>query len=419
MNQHLRSLIIILVVLAIALIQPIYRLAKKFEIVTLGLDLKGGVSVLLAAKPAPDQRITPEDMSALIEVIRNRIDPQGQKEIVLSLVGAQRVLVQVPGEKDPQKILKLIGETALLEWIDAGDTPLEEGTDISNRTDLKVIFTGRDLADAYLARDARGRPAVGFTFKADAAERFGEFTANNVNKYLAVALDKRIITSPIIRTAIWGGRGIIEGNFNLDEASLLARQLKGGALPVPVTVLENRVVGPTLGKESIEKSMKAGIWAMVAILVFMLVFYLLPGAIADFALLLYAVLVVGYLSLFNVTLTLPGIAGVLLSIGMAIDANIIIFERLKEEIAWGKTLSSAIEAAFARAWIAILDGNLTTLIAAVILFFFGTGPIKGFAITLSVGIIISMFSAVFVTKFILGFVALKIRRVGLYVWGER
>jgi len=190
-------------------------------------------------------------------------------------------------------------------------------------------------------------------------------------------------------------------------------------LPVPVTVLENRVVGPTLGKESIEKSMKAGIWAMVAILVFMLVFYLLPGAIADFALLLYAVLVVGYLSLFNVTLTLPGIAGVLLSIGMAIDANIIIFERLKEEIAWGKTLSSAIEAAFARAWIAILDGNLTTLIAAVILFFFGTGPIKGFAITLSVGIIISMFSAVFVTKFILGFVALKIRRVGLYVWGER
>ncbi len=413
MSERIRNLLIILVVTIIALIQPLYQLSIKGDIVTLGLDLKGGVSVLLQANPPMGQAVNPEDMNGLIEVIRNRIDPQGQKEIILSLVGTDRVLVQVPGEKDPEGILKLIGETALLEWIDAGDTFLEKGTDITDK-DLKVIFTGRDLADASLARDSFGRPAVGFRFKDEAAERFGEYTANNVGRYLAVALDKKIITSPVINSPIWGGQGIIEGGFNLEEASLLARQLKGGALPVPVVVLENRVVGPSLGKESIDTSLKAGAYAFIAILLFMLILYRLPGLVANLALCLYVVLVIGYTSLLNVTLTLPGIAGILLSIGMAIDANIIIFERLKEELSWGKTLKAAVETAFARAWIAILDGNLTTLIAAVILFFFGTGPVKGFAITLSIGILLSMFSAVFVTRFALVNTALKVRSIRLY-----
>ncbi len=414
MSSQVRSLIIILVVFLVSLVQPLYqKFYVKGDIVTLGLDLKGGVSVLLKANPPKGSVVTSEDMSGLIEVIRNRLDPQGQKEIILTLVGQDRVLVQVPGEKDPENILKLIGETALLEWIDAGSTPLQEDTVISDK-DVKVVFTGKDLANAYLARDERGAPAVGFEFKAGAAEKFGEFTANNVGKYLAVALDKRIITSPVIESPIWGGRGIIRGNFNIEEASLLARQLKGGALPVPVVVLENRVVGPSLGKESIETSLRAGFYAFIAIFLFMVILYRLPGFISALALCLYSVLVVGYTSLLNVTLTLPGIAGILLSIGMAIDANIIIFERLKEELAWGKTLSAAIEAAFVRAWVAILDGNLTTLIAAVILFFFGTGPIKGFAITLSIGILLSMFSAVFVTKYFLSLIALRFRRLTLY-----
>jgi len=224
-----------------------------------------------------------------------------------------------------------------------------------------------------------------------------------------------VISCPVINGPIWGGRGIIEGGgFNVENATLLARQIKGGALPIPVQELESRVVGPSLGQESIDASVVAGIGGFIVILLFMILLYRLPGFVSNLALALYVVLLVGYLSLFNVTLTLPGIAGIILSIGMAIDANIIIFERLKEELAWGKTLGAAMEAAFARAWIAILDGNLTTLIAALILFFFGTGPVKGFAITLSLGILISMFSAVFVTRFILEFVTMRFKKLGLY-----
>jgi len=274
--------------------------------------------------------------------------------------------------------------------------------------------SGKDVNKAFVTRDQRGRPAVAFSLKKEGAEKFGQFTANNVDKYLAIALDHRIISSPVIRTAIWGGNGIIEGSFSIEEANLLAMQIQGGALPVPVTVLENRVVGPTLGKESIDTSLVAGVIGFLVILAFMLLAYRLPGLVADMALLLYVVLVLGFISLFNVTLTLPGIAGILLSIGMAIDGNVIIFERLKEEIAWGKTLSAAVDAAFARAWVAILDGNMTTLIGALVLFFFGTGPVKGFAIPLSIGVLLSMFSAVFVSRYILTLVALKIKRIALY-----
>lgn len=413
MNQRLTNLFIILVVLLVAVAQPLWRHYYAMDVITLGLDLKGGVSVLLKAQPPEAQKLKPEDVAGLVEVIRNRVDPQGQKEVVITVVGTDRVLVQLPGEKDPDKILKLIGETALLEWVDAADKPLEQGTDITE-LGLNVIVSGRDVKRAFVTRDSRGRPAVAFQLKKEGAEKFGQFTANNVGKYLAIALDHRIISSPVIRTAIWGGNGIIEGRFSMEEANLLARQIQGGALPVPVTVLENRVVGPTLGQESINTSLAAGIGGFIIILLFMLLIYRLPGLVADLALLLYVILVLGYISLFNVTLTLPGIAGILLSIGMAIDGNVIIFERLKEEIAWGKTLSAAVDAAFARAWVAILDGNMTTLIGALVLFFFGTGPVRGFAITLSIGVVLSMFSAVFVSRYILSLIALKVKRIPLY-----
>jgi len=414
MNQRLTNLLIIVAVLLVSLVQPLWRYYyARTDVITLGLDLKGGVSVLLKAQPPEGEELKPEDVGGLVEVIRNRVDPQGQKEVVITIVGTDRVLVQLPGEKDPEKILRLIGETALLEWVDAADKPLEQGTDITG-LGLNVIVSGKDVNRAFVSRDSRGRPAVAFQLKTEGAERFGQFTANNIDKYLAIALDHRIISSPVIRSAIWGGSGIIEGQFSIEEANLLARQIQGGALPVPVTVMENRVVGPTLGKESINTSLVAGIIGFTVILLFILLMYRLPGLVADFALLLYVVLVLGYTSLLNVTLTLPGIAGILLSIGMAIDGNVIIFERLKEEIAWGKTLSAAVDAAFARAWVAILDGNMTTLLGALVLFFFGTGPVKGFAITLSIGVVLSMFSAVFVSRYILSLVALKVKRIVLY-----
>lgn len=413
-KRQANYLLLILVVLVLALVQPIWRIAQRFEVITLGLDLKGGVSVLLRAEPEGGKALAPEDLTSLMEVLRKRVDPQGQKEVVITVVGNDRVLVQVPGEKDPNAVLQLIGKTALLEFVHAGKEPLEEGDSIAD-LNLPVVVTGRDLADAYPTVDSMGRPAVGFEFKADAADTFGKFTKNHIEEYLAIALDGVVISCPVIKGAIWGGRGIIEGGgFNRENASLLARQIKGGALPVPVSVLESRVIGPSLGQQSIDSSLIAGLAGFIIILLMMIVMYRLPGLVANLALILYVVMTLGYLSLFNVTLTLPGIAGFILSIGMAIDANIIIYERLKEELSWGKTLMAALESAFARAWVAILDGNMTTVLAALVLFLFGTGPIKGFAITLSIGIFISMFSAIFVVRFVLNMLALKYKNTSLY-----
>jgi preprotein translocase subunit SecD len=407
-------LIIIIVVTILAVIQPIYRLANKIDVITLGLDLKGGVSVLLQAVPLQGQPLTADDMTGLIEVIRNRVDPQGQRETVITIVGRDRVLVQVPGETKSDDILKLIGETALLEFLDVGDSPLKDGQDVS-KDNFPVILTGADLENAFPTRDGMGRPAVGFEFKADGADTFGRFTQNNVNKYMAIALDKKIISCPVIHAAIWGGKGIIEGgNFTVQNATLLANQIKGGALPVPVSVLESRVIGPSLGQESIDRSLLAGTIGFILILLMMIVMYRLPGLVANFALLLYVILTLGYLSLFGVTLTLPGIAGFILSVGMAIDTNIIIYERLKEELSWGKTLIAATEAAFSRAWVAIIDAHMTNILAAMVLFLFGTGPVKGFAITLSIGVGISLFSAITVVRFIMGYMVLHYKKTSLY-----
>ena len=414
MNQRQANLLLIVAVTVIALIQPIYRIANKYDMITLGLDLKGGVSVLLRAVPDAGKQLSPDDMTGLIEVIRNRVDPQGQREVVITIVGDDRVLVQVPGETKSDEILKLIGETALLEFLDVGDNALKDGVDVS-KENYTVILTGADLENAFPTRDGMGRPAVGFEFKGDAGDKFGRFTQNNIKKYMAIALDKKIISCPVINSAIWGGKGIIEGgNFTVQSATLLANQIKGGALPVPVSVLESRVVGPSLGQESIDNSLLAGTIGFIIILLMMIVMYRLPGLVANAALILYVVITLGYLSLLGVTLTLPGIAGFILSIGMAIDANIIIYERLKEELSWGKTLIAALEAAFARAWVAILDGNMTTVLAAMVLFFFGTGPIKGFAITLSIGIFVSMFCAIFVVRYILNLLVLKFKKTSLY-----
>ena len=417
--------IIILVVVGVALVNPLYRLFGMDQpqpIVTLGLDLRGGVEVLLQAVPEEGKQLKPEQMEGVIEVVRNRVDPQGNKEISLSQVGSDRLLLQVPGEKNPDAIIEVIGETALLEFVNTADKSFEAGTDFNDpsgeRLDdyakYETILTGADLKKAFPTFGQGNQPVIGFDFKPGAADTFGEFTNNHVGQYLTILLDGKVLTSPVIDDAIWGGSGIIRGNFSMQEVDKVVRQLNAGALPVPLTVLSSSVVGPTLGQESIDSSFYAGLVGFGLMLVFMIVFYRMPGVVASVVLALYVVVMLGYLSLMNATLTLPGIAGFLLSIGMAIDGNIIIFERLKEELRWGKTLVAAMDAAFNRAWVAILDGNLTTLIAAAVLFFYGTGPVKGFAVTLGIGTIIALFSAVFVTRNVMELIVRNVRNTKLY-----
>jgi SecD/SecF fusion protein len=428
MSRLTRNWIIILVVLAVAVINPIYRyVSLKQPIVTLGLDLKGGVEVLLKAEPvapeggaAPD--VTPEQLNGAIGVVRNRVDPQGTKEMFISTVGTDRILLQVPGEKNPQGVIDVIGKTALLEFIDTGDQSFPEGTNLNvegtavRKEEYKkyeTLLTGKDLerSDPELQG---GRPVIGFTFKPEAAQTFGEYTNTHVGKFLTVALDGVVLTSPTINGPIWGGRGIIEGQMTSEEVNNIVRQLNAGALPVPLTMLSASVVGPTLGQESIDKSVLAGIIGFVAVLLFMLLMYRLPGLISNIALALYVVVVIGTLSLAGAALTLPGIAGFLLSVGMAIDANIIIYERLKEELRWGKTLHAALEASFARGWGAIIDGQVAVLIGAAVLYFFGTGPVKGFAVTLFIGNVLALFTGVFVTETLLQWFSSFAKKTSLY-----
>ena len=417
-RPKLTGWVIIAEVLLLALWQPgISYIDYKAPILRLGLDLQGGADVLIQAHPTEDRDPTYDEMNGVMEVIRNRVDPQGIKEIILQKVGVNRISLQVPGADDPDTLAKLIGETAMLEFVGTGLDSFERGTDLTKEIeagDYKVQFTGDDLKSASIGF-GQSDPIVRFEFKPEPGKKFGSFTAENIGRYLTVTLDRKVITSPVIKGAIWQGQGIIEGGFTVDTADLLARQLNAGRLPIPVEIIENRVIGPTLGKESIDASVKAGFIGFIVILLFMIIFYKLPGIVSSVTLILYVVLVLGYLSMFKATLTLPGIAGFLLSIGMAIDANIIIFERLKEAIVWGKTLSAAMEAAFSRAFVAIFDGNATTVVAAAVLYFYGTGPIKGFAVTLTLGILISFFSAVFVTRFLLTQITVKVRDTSLYV----
>ena len=423
MNRRAWNWVVIAIVIVVALINPLYRhYSLKSPIVTLGLDLRGGVEVLLRADSEDGGQPTEDQMNGVQYVVRNRVDPQGTKEVSLTQVGLDRILLQVPGEKNPDAILEVIGETALLEFVNTAEESFAQGEDfnVEGGTERKeelakyeTILTGAGLERAYILFQ-NNQPTIGFSFKAEAGDIFGTFTSNHVEQYLTILLDGKVLTSPVIRGPIWGGSGVIEGRFTLEEANKVVTQLNAGALPVPLTPLSSSVVGPTLGRESIDKSFIAGLVGFAVVLLYILIFYRLSGLVAAVALSLYVVLVLGYFSLINATLTLPGIAGFLLSIGMAIDGNIIIFERLKEEIRWGKTLVAAMESAFARAWVAILDGNVTTLIGAAVLYFYGTGPVKGFAVTLSIGILLSMFSAVFVTRNIMELLVRNVRQVKLY-----
>ncbi|MGB4644435.1 MAG: protein translocase subunit SecD [Dictyoglomaceae bacterium] len=348
-----------------------------------GLDIRGGIRVTLQCQKAEGVEITDDAVRRTIEIIRNRIDQLGVTEPSIYKEGADRIVVELPGIEDPEKALEVIGQTALLEFKD------ESG---------KTVLTGSALKNAKVEFDELGQPMVRVEMNPEGAKIFADFTSKNVGKQVFIVLDGKVISNPVIQEAITEGVGVITGRFNLDEAQRLAILLRAGALPVPVKVIENRTIDPTLGKDTMEAAYKSGIIGGILVIVFMAVFFRMLGVVADLALIIYVILDLALLKLLNATLTLPGIAGIILSIGMAVDANCLIFARMREEYAKKKTLMASLDAGFRNALRAIIDSNVTTILAASILFYFGTGPIKGFAVTLSSGVLLSMFTALAVTR---------------------
>jgi preprotein translocase subunit SecD len=355
-----------------------------------------------------------------IEIIRRRIDETGVREPTIQRQGDNRILVQLPGVGDPDRIKRLLGKTAKLNFrfVDTSidpdeamargvppgsellpsDNSLETGEASRNYLVKKRVMVGGDtLVDSQPTFD-QGRPVVSFRFDTVGGKRFGEATRNNVGKAFAIVLDKRVISAPVIREPILGGAGIITGSFSVQEANDLALLLRAGALPAPLTILEERTVGPGLGADSIRAGKIASVVGLLLVLVFMALYYGLFGLFANVALLFNMVLIAAALSVLQATLTLPGIAGIVLTIGMAVDANVLIFERIREEVNSGRTPISAIDTGYKRALTTIIDSNVTTLIAAILLFEFGSGPIKGFAVTLALGIASSMFTAIMLTR---------------------
>lgn len=390
----LAGIVIVVAAVAILMVKPVFPDVQWLpfaKLIKQGLDLQGGVHVVLEAQDTPEAPVTPDRVKQAMAIIENRVNAFGVSEPVIQLQGDRRIIVELAGMQDPDEAVRNLIKTAYLEFI------TEDGT---------TVLTGRQLKHAAEEKMPQSEQVqVNLEFDLEGAKTFAEVTAANVGKRIFIVLDGNVLQAPVVEEPIPNGRARITGYASLPEAHNIAVLLNSGALPVKMEVMEKRAVGPTLGADSLDKSVKAGIVGLAAVLIFMLVYYRLPGLVADFALIFYALLVLLIFIALNVTMTLPGIAGFLLSLGMAVDANVIIFERFREEMWTGKTLQSAIDAGFKRAFVAILDSNVTTLIAAGVLFYFGTGPIKGFAVTLSIGILASMFTAITVTRYLLHLVA--------------
>ena len=368
-----------------------------------------------------------------LEIIRNRIDQFGVSEPEITLQGTDRILVQLPGIRDPQRAINLIGQTALLEFklvdeegnieealkgnIPPGDIILYEKS-VDRQTGAmkklpfllkeKTLMTGEFIKDARVSLDSQfHEPYVAMEFTDVGGRLFEQITGANVKKRLAIILDNSVYSAPVIQERIAGGRAQITGRFTTDQAKDLAVVLRSGALPAPVKILEQRTVGPSLGQDSIHQGLVSTLISAALVVLFMIVYYKFAGVIADVALVLNIIITMAVLALFRATLTLPGIAGLVLSVGMAVDANILIHERIKEELRFGKTIRAAIDQGYHRAFSAIIDSNLTTLISGIILYQFGTGPVKGFAVTLSIGILANIFTAVYITRIIFDYVTLR------------
>jgi preprotein translocase subunit SecD len=393
------------------------------------------VKILLQMDPAQIEEIKKSAVDQALETIRNRVDEFGVSEPEIARQGENRILIQLPGVKDPQRAKDLIGKTALLEFrlVDdvnslqralAGDIPFgdvilyERVEDPKTGAVRKIPFliknktlmTGDALQDARVRFDQYNNlPYIFLRLKPVGAREFDRITAENVGKRLAIILDNNVYSAPVIKQRISGGEAVIEGSFTLDEAKDLAIVLRAGSLPAPVQILEERTVGPSLGQDSINKGIKSIIIGGILVVLFMIFYYGLSGTVADLALILNMIIIIGALTILRATLTLPGIAGLVLTVGMAVDANVLIFERIREELRLGKTPMAAIDAGYSKAFLTIMDSNITTLIAALVLLQFGTGPIKGFAVTLSIGIVASMFTAIVVTRFIFDYFLHKVR----------
>ena len=392
-----------------------------------------------------------------LETIRNRIDQFGVSEPTIQRQGENEIVVQLPGVKDPRRAIDLIGKTALLEFklLDeesplAAQLPqsvapseeegllkqfadkLPEGDEIlfekkvNRETGLvrklpillkkQAVMTGDLLSEARVSLDNKfSEPYVSITFNADGAKRFEDVTGANVKKRLAIILDNTVYSAPVIQEKISGGNAQISGSFSMDDAKDLSIVLKAGALPAPLKMLQNVTVGPSLGEDSINAGKLAGFVGTLAVVIFMLIYYKVSGLIADFALILNIVLLFGAMASLNSTLTLPGIAGIILAVGMAVDSNVLMFERIRDEIRTGKPPRSAIDSGYDKAFATILDSHVTTLITAAVLFQFGTGPIKGFAVTLSLGVAINLFTALVGTKSIFDLITSKYKIVRLSI----
>lgn len=458
MSQRNISLLVVIILLAAVLIwidQPdnpglrlnVGSLSIDRDIrIHQGLDLQGGLQVLLEADVTPDQEAVFDagTMEAARVIVENRVNGLGVTEPLVQLQGERRIIVELPGIEDPDQAIATLRETGLLEFVEAGRTPLVEGMRLRTSLDapassgqpitstatltgtqavtateyaydgrvFNTIMTGRHLKDANLSTDNLGQVVIAFELTDEGAQIFRDYSINHVGDIVAIVLDKTVVSAPVINEAITSGSGIISssapGGFPLEEARGISIKMKYGALPVPLKVVENRTVGPTLGQDSIQRSIQAGIVGLTVVLLFMITYYRVPGLLADLALLVYALLNFALYKLIPVTLTLPAITGFILSTGMAVDANILVFERMKEELRAGRSLRVAMEAGFNRAWTSIRDSNLSTLLTCAILYWFGSNfgasIVKGFAITLALGVIINLFTAIIVTRTFIRFV---------------
>ncbi len=451
-NQRMLIFIVLIVAISIWIVIPtnpgIHVLGIDKDINTrLGLDLVGGVEALLEADLPATTNVTGEDMSTAVKIVENRVNGLGLNEAVVQQAGDRRIVVELPGETDPEKALQTIKTTGLLEFVDF--SVLDEATAVSllntkiqtdeqsgsseitstattiaptvspteaitstgvvtnsantPTTIYHTVMTGKYLKSATVGTEkTTNKVEVDFELTPEGAKIFGDYTSTHIGKILAIVLDKEVISTPSIQTAITEGNGRITGSYTLEEANALAIQLRYGSLPIPLKVIESKTVGPTLGQDSLNKSMKAGIIGFIIVMLFMAIYYRLPGLIADVAIAIYALIAFASYKFIPITLTLPGIAGFLLSTGSALDANILIFERLKEELRSGKRLDVAISLGWQRAWPSIRDSNIATLITSAILFWFGSTfgatIVKGFSLTLAFGVLVSLFTALTVTR---------------------
>ena len=449
MSRLARQLIIIAVILLIAIWidlpnnPGINALGINREIKTfLGLDLVGGVQALLEADLPPDAEVSTESMRTARTIVENRVNGLGVTEAVVQQAGDRRIVVEIPGETDPERAIATLKQTGLLEFVDMSSlSPQEanalEGTRIQTTIPLETtladpnintltsqvfptVMTGAGLDEVSVTQNQIGEYQISFSLKGDDVKKFADYTSANIGNVLAIVLDKQVISAPSINDAITDGQGIISGNFTAESANTLAVQLRYGSLPIPLKVVEVRTIGPTLGQDSLQKSLRAGIIGFSIVVLFMLLYYRLPGAVADVAIVIYALIAFALFRFLPVTLTPPGIAGFLLGTGSALDANILIFERMKEEMRSGRTVNQSIDLGWQRAWPSIRDSNIATLITCAILFWFGSSfgatIVKGFSFTLALGVLVSLFIAIIVTRTLLGVVLHYWKPTNLAKW---